>query len=562
MTNKPKLKIGLLLDDLEIEAWAYKLIEILHQSSYASIELIAVNKIKPPINRSFKEKIQNNSHRISSVFFTWLLQHIHLRFLERPVLVPDAVAPINVLELLPNVEVLEVTPEQKRMSDYLSGADTDVIQNQNLDILIRFGFRILRGKILDSSKYGIWSYHHGDNRVNRGGPAGFWESLQQWPETGSTLQILSEDLDNGLVLDRSWSCTNKFDVRENINSVFWKTLSIMPRKIEELHRTGKQTFFKKVAENNNQPGFYSQRLFKRPSNFEYTKLLLHRLQQKVKIKLERIRYMEQWQLRFCFGNGISSSMWRYKPIVPPKDRFWADPHIVFKDGTYYVFIEELPYNTGKGHISVMQINEDGTWTQPIKVIDKPYHMSYPFVFEHQGTWYMIPETMANNTIELYTCQGFPHQWTFCMNLMEGVKAVDATVLLKDGTWWLFANMIEVEGAPIGDELFLFSSNELLSTDWSRHPANPIVSDVKSARPAGRIFEQNGKLYRPSQNGSHRYGYGFNLCEIKTMNQSDYAEEVVTSVTPDWDPDIMATHTFNHQGRLSIIDVKARRLKRS
>ena len=559
--NQEKLRIGILLDDLDVDAWAYKMIEILHGSAYASLDFIIVNQIKPVNNRTLKEKFKHNFHRIGSVTVAKLLDFMHFRVLERATILPDALALVNIRNLLPDVEVLEVIPHQKIMSDYFSAEDIDKIQQQNLDILIRFGFRILRGEILNSARYGIWSYHHGDNRVNRGGPAGFWESMQQWSETGAILQILNEDLDNGLVLARSWSCTNGFNVGDNVNNLFWKTLSIMPRKIEELHRVGEKDFFEKVERNNSHPGFYSNRLFKRPSNYEYAKLLLHRCQQKLKITQERMRYMEQWQLRFCFGKGIASSMWRYKSIIPPKDRFWADPHIVFKDEEYHVFIEELPYSTGKGHISVMQIKTDGTWTEPVKVINKPYHLSYPFVFEYQDELYMIPESMANETVELYKCQEFPHQWEFCMNLMEGVKAADATVLYRDGKWWLFANMVEVEGAPISDELFLYSSDELLSTDWKRHPASPVVSDVKSARPAGRIFEQNGKLYRPSQNCSHRYGYGFNLCEIKILNDDDYKEEIVTSVKPDWEPDVLATHTFSHEGKLSVIDVKVRRSKR-
>ena len=47
---------------------------------------------------------------------------------------------------------------------------------------------------------GVWSYHHGDNRVNRGGPAGFWEVFEQWDVTGSILQVLSEELDAGKTL--------------------------------------------------------------------------------------------------------------------------------------------------------------------------------------------------------------------------------------------------------------------------------------------------------------------------------------------------------------------------
>ena len=92
-----------------------------------------------------------------------------------------------------------------------SGIEEDIlkIKHYNLDVLIRFGFKILRGDILKAAKYGIWSYHHGDNDLNRGGPAGFWEVIEHWDITGSTLQILSEDLDGGKILYKSFSMTDR-----------------------------------------------------------------------------------------------------------------------------------------------------------------------------------------------------------------------------------------------------------------------------------------------------------------------------------------------------------------
>ena len=62
------------------------------------------------------------------------------------------------------------------------------------------------------------------------------------------------------------------------------------------------------------------------------------------------QYLTILQTRFD-GNST------YK-IIPPKDRFWADPHVLFKDNKYYIFIEEYIFNKKKGHISVIQINKN------------------------------------------------------------------------------------------------------------------------------------------------------------------------------------------------------------
>mgnify|MGYP001266903709 CR=1 FL=1 len=84
------------------------------------------------------------------------------------------------------------------------------IKELNLDIIIRGGSGILKGKILNSSKFGIISFHHGDNSVNRGGPSGFWEVYEKNPKTGFTIQILTERLDGGNVIKRGNFRTEQF----------------------------------------------------------------------------------------------------------------------------------------------------------------------------------------------------------------------------------------------------------------------------------------------------------------------------------------------------------------
>ncbi len=81
------------------------------------------------------------------------------------------------------------------------------IRGLGLDVLIRCGTGILRGGILSAARLGVLSLHHGDNRVNRGGPPGFWESRFGWPATGYVVQQLTEELDGGVVLARGAAST-------------------------------------------------------------------------------------------------------------------------------------------------------------------------------------------------------------------------------------------------------------------------------------------------------------------------------------------------------------------
>ena len=558
--NNKKLKVGLLLDSYTVPVWSFKIIENIIDGDYADLSLVVINDNSQPIQRNttLYSKIMNNRGRIWYLLVRKFLDIVYKKLIERNTYLPSALEERNCEEILKNYSTLKVKTVRKKWSDYFHDDDIETIRKNNIDIFIRGGFGILRGDILNSAKHGIWSYHHGDNFINRGGPAGFWESMQSWPETGSILQILTEDLDNGKVLCRSYSCTNAFSIKDNMSNYYWKSLSFMIRKMKELHAHGDEQFLNKVEQENRHPVFYSDRLYKKPTNSELAKLTFNKVIEKFKVLYENKVYLDQWILLFDLKDQFSSSLWRYKKIIPPKDRFWADPHVIYKNNMYYIYIEEYLYETNKGHISLITMDEDGNYDNPQMILDKPYHLSYPFVFEYENDHYMVPESLSNNTIELYKCVEFPNKWEFQHNLMENIKAVDSTLIYHNNKWWLFANIVENDGASSCDELFLYYSDDLFSRNWKPHTQNPIISDCKTSRPAGKIFNHNGKLYRPSQDCSTRYGHGFNISEILVLNETEYDEAIVSKSKPNWDKNILATHTFNKANSLHIIDAIYRR----
>ena len=280
----------------------------------------------------------------------------------------------------------------------------------------------------------------------------------------------------------------------------------------------------------------------------------------IKVKLSNLVFFDQWILMFDLQDDISKSFWRFKKILPPKDRFWADPHIVYKDNLYYIFIEELLYNNKKGHIALIVMDGQGNYSKPEKILERPYHLSYPFVFEYKGDYYMIHGDATNKAIEVYRCIEFPHKWVFHKILMQHIDAVDATLFYHQGKWWLFAGVVENKDVSTYDELFLFYADNPLSDRWISHPQNPVVSDVRKARPAGKIFEYDGNIYRPAQNGSKGYGYGLSFNQIVVLNETEYKEREVETVQPTWDRKIKGIHTFDYTNRLTLIDAKLRRTR--
>jgi hypothetical protein len=164
---------------------------------------------------------------------------------------------------------------------------------------------------------------------------------------------------------------------------------------------------------------------------------------------------------------------------------------------------------------------------------------------------MLPETASRRAIELYRCTRWPDRWEFVGALMSGIYAVDSTLLEHGGRWWLFTNVKGAADASSWDELHIFHADDPLSTNWIPHPLNPVLSDVRRARPAGPFFIFEGTLYRPSQDCSQRYGYAVNVNRVVTLTESAYAETLVEKVIPR--PPVLVTHTLSRAAGWVFMD---------
>ena len=183
------------------------------------------------------------------------------------------------------------------------------------------------------------------------------------------------------------------------------------------------------------------------------------------------------------------------------------------------------------------------------MLERPYHLSYPCVFRTGTAIYMIPETGANGTVELYRCVRFPDKWDLEKELFKA-KAVDTTIWMDDGLFWYFVTLQELRGS--GSQLWLFYATALTG-EWTPHPCNPISTDVRNSRGAGAIFQNDGKLFRPSQDCSKHYGYSFTLNQIVVLDRYQYQEKPYVTANPEWAQGLLATHTYSHFGQREIID---------
>jgi hypothetical protein len=283
------------------------------------------------------------------------------------------------------------------------------------------------------------------------------------------------------------------------------------------------------------------------------------VQRKLDKTLASLFFIDQWIVMTGRGLDYQTLQWpALQPLIPEKDRYWGDPFVMQEGERYFVFVEEKIYAAGLGRIACLTLGTNGELLEHHTVLERPYHLSYPFVFDHAGQTYMIPETAANRTLELYRCTRFPDQWELHRTLMQDIYATDATLLEHEGTFWLFANVKEPRGSSL-NALHLFWADDPFSEAWTPHPGNPIVTGIASARPAGRIFMKDEYLIRPSQDSSRRYGYALKFNRILRLTKDEYAEEPAGMFAPGGGK-IRATHTFNQAGDLTVIDAVMRRPK--
>jgi hypothetical protein len=275
-------------------------------------------------------------------------------------------------------------------------------------------------------------------------------------------------------------------------------------------------------------------------------------------------YTPHWRTCWRFVDGpdlwetrtVQGTSWNVLP--DPGFRFYADPFPIVHDGRAYVFVEDLDHRTNKACISVVPFGERGPSGPAEPVLEEAWHLSYPFVFEHQGQVWMIPESSANKTVRLYRADPFPHRWVEEGILLSDIEASDATIIRHNGSFWMFAATRD-GGGSWSDTLSLFHAPRLYGP-WEAHPANPVLIDQASARPAGAMIVRDGKLWRPVQDCTNGYGCGIGLAEVTRLDHVGFEQKVRTVLRSDPAWPGRRFHTLNRAGRLECIDGSAYSLR--
>ncbi len=420
-----------------------------------------------------------------------------------------------------------------------NAGDLDEIRRHDLDFVLQFTPNRLQGEILNIPRHGVWSFRFGDPEKYGGAPIGFWEIFNQDPVTGAVLQREVDGSETGVILRRGYFKTFARSYARSRDNVLFGSSDWPQQVCREIQR-GKTGYL------DGAPLAARALTARLPSDVEMLRFGWVSARAWLKNTVEWLSHQQQWNVgiidapihevlnlgqnrRSGIVSGVMPQAVRWLPET--KGVFLADPFaMAHADGSggMTIVAEEYPWKQERGRISIVESPDGRTFGDLRPVIELPCHMSYPFLFEHEGHIYCIPETFEAREVSLFRAGASLREWTKVATLINDFPAVDSTVFRHDGRWWLLCTS---QDAGSNSTLFAWYADEL-SGPWTPHDANPLKTDIRSSRPAGTPFVHEGELYRPAQDCSTGYGAAVVINRVLTLTPSDFAEEATAVLKPD------------------------------
>lgn len=244
-------------------------------------------------------------------------------------------------------------------------------------------------------------------------------------------------------------------------------------------------------------------------------------------------------------------------------RYWlADPFLFEKDGITYIFFEAFDLFVRRGKIGYCVYQDDVVSNIKI-IIDKPYHLSFPFIFEHDGNIYIMPETNEDKTVRLFRASEFPNKWVEDTILLNNVQACDTILFEKDKQIYLLANEMYAE-MHNGIYPSCWVKNVLYNLDlhnFHKVSRTHVLEGDIGVRNAGAVFSDGDVLIRPGQNSpNNEYGKGVIFYDILSLNPYEEKAkfkidcgEMQKHIDYRYNYDLIGFHTYNSSEHYEIID---------
>ncbi|MGD9494616.1 MAG: hypothetical protein AB7V36_14835 [Bacteroidales bacterium] len=520
------ISYAIMVNGQHLKRWQAETIEILNQSGLCRCVLIISNPDVTSHKKNVFGKLLNRR-----LLYNFLLNRYFNVGAEQMCTLPT------------DVPIIEIAAEQKGVSHYFTEADILKIKEFRPAFIVRFGYNILRGAILETAPYGIWSYHHGDERKFRGGPFGFHEIRTKTPVSGVILQKLTSRLDAGQVLLRREYITVMHSWKE-MRQRLLAANSDMVLQAVKMYIINNETI--PLASTTQAP------VFKAPGNMRMLWFIAALWMRRVSFHIKRLLVYESWH--------VESGLTYNSPLVPVlpsvtnvsasnSGAFHADPFLLQTSDNLYVLSEFFSYSRKLGSITANRDEQDGRlWLQ------KDTHLAYPYVFSYSGEHWIIPENADSGKCIAYRVDNE-------LNIIEelvllDLPAVDPSLVFHEGKFYLFCGL--KDQLP-NEKLFVFWSDSL-GGPYHAHSMNPVKVSPVGSRPGGTLLKWQDHVYRPAQVSDIFYGYKILIYKLIKLSPDVFVENQISEINPAiFGKQYSGLHTYSVSGNHYAVDLKTHRV---
>lgn len=542
----PKIRVGYIVDGQEQSFFTWNAIQLGEKSGIYSIECLIIQSCGHE-NKIQRIKLFLNFFKLSSIkkFIITSIQKIETFILKKRPEFRKICSEYSLKNL--HIKKVYVTPISaiENLECRYSSNDLEVIGSMGLDLLINCSSKILRGSLLDLCPLGILSSDQLGAKIYGRPTHAFWEVYNKRASTDFTFQRFISSQDNGCMAFKG-SITTSPIYTLNLARLYTKSSVFLHETIENIS-------------NGNEPlkSFKSLDVrppYKSPAISQLMLYILFIINHQISSVISKIFHKKyRWNVAYQFVDTLNDATLNLcKEIKNPPFRFLADPFIKVLNNRCIAYVEDYDYRLKRGKITAYELFKNGHKELGTAVEEK-FHLSYPFLFEHNDNLYMCPETHEANDIRLYKCVDFPLNWKLHKILIRNISAADTNIFKYKDKFWMLTNVDSSELKDHTSELHLFYADDFDSSSWIPHPDNPIIFDPRKARNGGLIFD-NGHYYRVYQKqGFNMYGAEMGIARITKIDTAEYQEEVICEIPASFYSNLKGTHTLNYEKGVMIID---------
>jgi asparagine synthase (glutamine-hydrolysing) len=534
------LKVGLLVDEGGIPAYARSIIRDLCRANYVDIAFVGVS-------RSTADR--ESDSRESGIVLRAYAALVESRYQ----MYPDPLELLNCDDLLLGVPHL-IWPVGPADDGVRMNSDTASTAATAVDVIIDFTARPLRGPSLPAARHGVWRYHFGDRRLYLSGSGFLREIIDGLPLTGVELIQLGRTAEEDVTLNRALFRTVPFPSRQaNRFGPLWGARHFVSQSLWALAQGPTDSAPQATSVSAHSAKRHSAKGV--PTVAQFGRWMLTELGGRAIPLLRRIDPPLRWRIAIrrtrvpLYEDASRPALQSLRWIDSPPDRQWADPVIFQHDGQSWLYFEEMTDPSRVGHICCGRLTTDGDLVDVRTALQQPHHLSFPQVIAADGEVYMLPESAQGGGVDLYRAIRFPDEWVLEKRLLD-FRCVDSSAFFFSGSWWMMTSPQVVPGqTPI---TWLLRADRITGP-WTFQPGGVVASDARTARGAGSVFEVAGRLIRPSQDCSVSYGHALILNEIVSLAGAPYRERIICRVDPGWLPRLEGVHSYSRVGDWEAID---------